>query len=285
MIVLRNARNITDLPIQHLDSLVHGQKGECLLFVAHVAKFLQEMYTFRILLASSVGLLATCKERLAEMRGSSCTESRLRAVSYFAFASQYIERRAWEGRLRSREEWGRKPQSPLLFTITLHNFTFPLTALGSKKRKTTARNLKKKAREKEKDENSPPSSRAHRVLARPNSPLQTPAMKAKNSRVSGLKNSDFKKCQGTVWWTKQGFSNHSSHKISILTIFYWQSQIYTCIVGLLLEPAWMQLIKFSTNNFVTYMESTENMKGAHLGGRNSPSFLARHRVLLYSVAA
>ena len=94
MIVLRNARNITNLPIQHLDSLAHGQKGECLLFVAHVAKFLQEMYTFRILLASSVGLLATCKERLVEMTGSSCTESRLRAVSYFAFASQYIERRA-----------------------------------------------------------------------------------------------------------------------------------------------------------------------------------------------
>ena len=88
MIVLRNARNITDLPIQHLDSLVHGQKGECLLFVAHVAKFLQEMYTFRILLASSVGLLATCKERLVEMRGSSCTESTLRAVSHFGFASQ-----------------------------------------------------------------------------------------------------------------------------------------------------------------------------------------------------
>ena len=46
IIVLRNARNISNLPIQHLNSLVHGQKGECLLFVAHVVKFLKEMYRF-----------------------------------------------------------------------------------------------------------------------------------------------------------------------------------------------------------------------------------------------
>ena len=97
--------------------------------------------------------------------------------------------------------------------------------------------------------------------------------------------SDFKNRRVTVWLKKQGFANHLSHKISILTIFYWQSQIYTCIVGLLLDSAWMQLIKFSTNNFVTYMESTENMKGARLGGRDSPPFLAPHRVLLYSAAA
>ena len=157
---------------------------------------------------------------------------------------------------------------PLICIILL----FHSLRLALRKERRLLAIWKKKAREKKKDENSPPSSRVHRVLARPNSLLQTPAVKAKYSRVSGLKNSDFKKCQGTVWWTKEGFSNHSSHKISILTMFYWQSQIYTCIVGLLIESAWMQLIKFSTNNFVTCMESAGEHERRTLRGKKLPLF-------------
>ena len=58
----------------------------------------------------------------------------LRAVSYFSFESKGVRGEQWIGWKRLR-----KPESLLVFTINLHNFTFSLAARGSEER--TARSL------------------------------------------------------------------------------------------------------------------------------------------------